>query len=60
MRLLVTIWLAAWAAVAGTARGQAQQACNSSPAGRPALYGYNIIEEHPHDPKAFTQGAGSR
>jgi hypothetical protein len=32
------------------------QICPALPAGAPELYGYNVVAEYPHDPKAFTQG----
>ena len=50
MRLLPTIPLAA--VLAGCAQAEAPIAAPAEP----ALWGYRIVKEYPHDPGAFTQG----
>lgn len=46
--------LALWLAVA--CLPPASGDCSSWPVGKPALFGYQIVAEYPHDPTAFTQG----
>jgi glutamine cyclotransferase len=48
--------LALWLAVA--CLPPASGDCSSWPVGKPALFGYQIVAEYPHDPTAFTQGGG--
>lgn len=40
--------------------GATVQPCAQIPPTRaPALYGYEVVAEYPHDPKAFTQGTAT-